>query len=348
MSFRHVNLAQRRKGAKIGMEFGIRLSGFRNPKSAIHIVKSPVLFPSRLSALARVIVVACVLFCVSVHAADGPQQLPLTGNAKIDLCGLRALTGTPEVLQEEAPLALPSHRSPWLAAGMSALVPGSGQIYTGSYWEAALFVAADVAAWLIAYKYDKDGDKKTEEFEAFANLNWSVVKYAEYTEKNLVPTGKVYTWRKAGTESMDPFDHPWTQVNWDVINQMERDIAGYYSHTLPAYGEQQYFELIGKYPQFGQGWRDADPTIGSDYETIKAHLSPMFRSYSVERGKANDFYDSASSWVTVAIVNHLLSAADAAWSAVRYNKAQASASLRLLPAGDHYAWMAMGTIKLEF
>jgi hypothetical protein len=302
----------------------------------------------RLGAFARTTIALFLLSCASAHAADGPSQLALTGNARVDLCGLRSLSAVPELRQEQAPLALPSHRSPWLAAGMSAVIPGSGQVYSGSYWEAALFVAVDAVAWVMAYKYDKDGDKKTDEFEAFANANWSVVKYAEYTEKNLVPVGKVYSWRKAGTETMDPFDHPWSQVNWDVINQMERDIAGYYSHTLPPYGEQQYFELIGKYPQFNQGWRDANPNTGSDYETIKANLTPMFRSYSVERGKANSYYESATSWVTVAIVNHLLSAADAAWSAVRYNKAQASASLRLMPAGDHYAWMAMGTVKVEF
>ena len=294
------------------------------------------------------IICLSVALCGKSPAADTPAPPPLTGNLKVDLCGLRELAVVPQLQVEQAPLAMPSRRSPWLAAGMSAVLPGAGQIYTGSYWEAALFVAADAAAWLMAYKYDKDGDKKTEEFEAYANANWSVVKYAEYSEKNLVPTGKVYLWRKAGTDGMDPFDRPWTQVNWDVINQMERDIAGYYSHTLPPYNEQQYYELIGKYPQFNQGWRDADPNIGSDYETIKAHLTPMFLSYAGERGKANEYYESATSWVTVAIVNHLLSAADAAWSAIRYNKAEATAGIRIVPVGEHYAWVAMTTVRIAF
>ena len=290
----------------------------------------------------------CALLMSSGNAlaGDGQEHTGLTGNLRVDLFGLKDLGPGPQLQQEQAPLAMPSHRSPWLAAGMSALIPGAGQIYTESYWEAALFIAVDAAAWIVAYKYDEKGDKQTDDFQNFANANWSVVKYAEYTQTNLAQPGKVYNWRKPGTEGMDPFDRPWTQVNWDVINQMERDIAGYYSHTLPPYNEQQYYELIGKYPQFSQGWRDADPTIGSDYESIKAHLSPMFLGYAVERGKANDYYTSAVSWVTVALVNHLLSAADGAWSALRYNKAQASASMRLVPAGDHYAWMGMFSVSV--
>jgi hypothetical protein len=275
----------------------------------------------------------------SAQAGDGPEHNALTGNLHVDLFGLKELGAGPQLLQQQAPLAMPSHRSAWLAAGMSALIPGSGQIYTESYWEAALFLAVDVAAWIVAYKFDEKGDKQTDMFQNYANANWSVVKYAEYTQTNLA--GKAYNWRKPGTEGMDPFDRPWTQVNWDVINQMERDIAGYYSHTLPPYNEQQYYELIGKYPQFNQGWRDADPATGSDYETIKAHLTPMFTWYAGERGIANDYYRSATTWVTIAIVNHLLSAADGAWSALRYNNAQASASMRLVPSGDHYAWMGM-------
>jgi hypothetical protein len=303
----------------------------------------------RRSLHAVVVVVACAVVLVAERAAarGGQGEHIVTGNVRIDLFGLRTLDAGPILQQDQAPLALPSHKSPWLAAGMAAVVPGTGQLYTGSYWEAALFFAADAVAWVLAYKYDAKGDRQTDLFQDFANANWSVVKYAEFTAANLVPAGKKYDWRKAGTEGMDPFDRPWTQVNWDVINQMERDIGGYYSHTLPPYNEQQYYELIGKYPQFNQGWRDADPSIGSDYETIKAHLTPMFLWYADQRGLANDYYTSATKWVTIALINHLLSAADAAWSSIRYNNAQASAGVRLVPAGDGYAWMGVVQVRIK-
>jgi hypothetical protein len=287
-------------------------------------------------------VIGCaLLFSAGTLCAVEKQEPPaITGNLHIDLFGLQSLANAPVLRQDEAPLAIPSKRSPWLAAGMSALVPGSGQIYTESYWEAALFVAVDALAWIAAYQYDKKGDRQTDYFQDFANKHWSVVKYAEYA-RTLTAPGKVYDWRKPGTEGMDPFDRPWSQVNWDELNRMERDIAGYYSHTLPPYNEQQYYELIGKYPQFNQGWDDAPPTF-----TYGDPLTPSFLWYSGERGRANSYYTTATSWITVALVNHLLAAGDAAWSAMRYNHAQASAGMRLLPVGDHYAWMGMVQVKV--
>ena len=52
-------------------------------------------------------------------------------------------------------------------------------------------------------------------------------------------------------------------------------------------------------------------------------------------------------WVTVALVNHILSAGEGAWSAVRYNKAHANVSMRLTPAGDHYALMGVFTVSVD-
>ncbi len=284
--------------------------------------------------------------CISVAAlaqTGGRRGAPvLTGNVRIDLLGLQDLSQAPPAQRQDgAPLAMPSHRSPWLAAGMSALIPGLGQAYTENYWEAAGFLAIDVAAWIVAYTYDKKADRQTDFFQDFANTHWSVVKYAEYAQ-TLTPAGKTYDWRKPGTESMDPFDRPWTQVNWDEINRMERDIGGYYSHTLPGYNEQQYYELIGKYPQFNQGWNDAPAAFN-----YGDPLTANFLWYSLQRGKANTYYETATTWVTVALVNHILSAGEGAWSAVRYNKAHANVSMRLTPAGDHYALMGVFTVSVD-
>ena len=55
---------------------------------------------------------------------------------------------------------------------MSLLVPGSGEFYAQSYWKAAAFFAIEVAAWALAYTYDKKGDKQTDYFQNFANGNW--------------------------------------------------------------------------------------------------------------------------------------------------------------------------------
>ena len=270
----------------------------------------------------------------------------LSGNLQVDLFGLSAMRTGPNIQEVPKAAPMPSHKSPWAAAGMSLLVPGSGEFYAESYWKAALFLAVEVTALALAYTNDKKGDQQTDSFEGYANQNWSVVQYAQYTQDHLVQAGKTYNWRVPGTEGMDVFDRPWIQVNWSEINRMERDIGGYYSHTLPPYDEQQYYELIGKYPQFNQGWRDANLNIGSDYETIKSNLTPMFNYYSGERGEANDFYAAATTWITVVIINHILSAVDAAWSAGLYNSAHASLGMRMIPTETGYEAMAVFGVKI--
>ena len=266
----------------------------------------------------------------------------LTGNLRVDLFGMDAMREGPRIDEAPQDMAMPvqSHKSAWLAAGLSLLVPGSGEFYAESYWKAAIFLAIDVAALSLAYSFDRKGDNQTSFYQDFANGHWSVVKYAQYAQ-GLAPAGKTYNWRIPGTEGMNEWDRPWTQVNWAELNRMERDIAGYYSHTLPLYGEQQYFELIGKYPQFNQGWNDAPPTFN-----YGDPLSSNFLWYSNERGKANDHYTNATRWVTIAVINHLLSAVDAAWSAHLYNRAQISTSMRMVPSPD--GTTMLGMLKLSW
>ena len=117
---------------------------------------------------------------------------------------------------------------------------------------------------------------------------------------------------------------------------MERAIGGnsarvdgrYYSHTLPPYGDQQYYELIGKYPQYNPGWNDAMfPFAYGD------PLSPNFLYYSNERGKANTFYNRATTAVTIAVINHVLSALDAGWSASSYNTVHARVEMETRQVG---------------
>jgi len=86
------------------------------------------------------------------------------------------------------------------------------------------------------------------------------------------------------------------------------------SHKLPPHGEQQYYELIGKYHQYSSGWNDYTGGENND------QISPNFTFYSGMRGEANDFYSVASTAVIGIYVNHFLSALDAVWSTTQFNK----------------------------
>ena len=204
-------------------------------------------------------------------------------------------------------------KSPLLSGLMSFVIPGTGQIFTENYLKAGIFVAVEIGAVILAVNYDKKGDDQTEYFESYADENWNAERYARWTIANL----------DILNNSLDPnsynlFDNN-GKVIWSELNKLESDIGGYYSHRLAPYGDQQYYEMIGKYPQFNVGWIEFGDDVNKhfDYETP---VVAQFKSYSKERGKANDYYNVAK-WAVIAVVsNHFISALDAAWSANKFNK----------------------------
>jgi hypothetical protein len=270
--------------------------------------------------------------------AEGPS---LTGNLRVDLLARKELFDH-LVLGDSAGTGEPGERkSVLLAAGLSLLIPGTGELYAGSYWKAALFFAIEVAAWGLAYSYDQRGDRQTEDFQAYADGHWTVNQYTEYTRVNA----------KAMNGQLDPATYalynPDQTVNWSELNRLERDIGGWYSHTLPAYGSQQYYELIGKYPQYFSGWSDANTSLPPVYPIVKANLPPNSLWYNGERGKANDNYATATTFVTVAFVNHVVSALDAAWTAGSVN-ARLSAAALPVPAGRSVAAVPALRLTLHY
>ena len=271
---------------------------------------------------------------------DAPAVV-LSGNARIDFSALREF---PALFQEGTPeAALPSRKSPWLAGGLSLAVPGAGEFYSESYLKSALFLAAEAALWVLAYSYDHKADRQTDLFQNFANAHWSVVNYAQYAQSHYNPGNGPYNWLIPGTQG----DPPWMRVNWAELNRMESDIGAttpgmYYSHVLPQYNSQQYYELIGKYPQFNQGWDDAPPSF-----TYGNQLSAELLYYSGERGKANRYYTTASTFVAIAFVNHVVSAVDAALTAGSYNRGlHASVGSQAVPASGGFT--AVPVLRLSW
>jgi len=205
---------------------------------------------------------------------------------------------------------LPDKKSPALAGVMSAVLPGSGEFYVGEYLKAAIFFAVEVTLITVAVVNNNEGDELTAEFEAFADEHWSAVDYSEYMMDH---------WQELGLSEQCVIDinyegnlQPWERVNWDDLNHCESSI-GVFSHRLPIHGQQQYYELIGKYKQYSSGWDEFNGTVYNQVPQI-------MKDYAVMRGNANDAYNVASTAVVGLYINHLLSAVDAIWSATTYNK----------------------------
>jgi hypothetical protein len=259
-----------------------------------------------------------------------------TGNPRIDFVGQAEMWDAPPEQAATAGEHPPGWKSPWLAGGMSALVPGSGQIYAGNFWKAAIFLAVEAAAVTYTVVNNNKGDEQTTFYQGYAEQHWDAARYASWSEQLAPTSGAPYLWDLGNG-----------QVNWDELNRMERAIGSWYSHTLPPYQSQQYYELIGKYPQFAQGWDDANPNLPPDYESAKANLPPNYLYYSGERGKANDYYSKSSTGVVVIVINHILSAADAAWTASSHNKGlNAGVGLQATPPGGEL--FAGPALKLSY
>ncbi len=235
-----------------------------------------------------------------------------------------------------------NRKSPFLAAVLSLGVPGGGQFYNDDYVKSALFVALEATAIAVGIVYDNKGDDQTDFYKSYANQYWSVSQYAQWTLDNASRINS-----QVDPANYNVFNNDGS-VNWDQLNALESAIGRWYSHRLAPYGDQQYYEMIGKYQQFNPGWEDFQDTEADPYN-YGDPLTDRFLYYSDQRGKANDFYNIAR-WAVIGIVtNHILSAVDAAWSAAVYNhELESKFNVRKQQIGFHTEYYPELSIRLSF
>jgi hypothetical protein len=267
------------------------------------------------------------LSALSFSQVQEKKKLELTGNLYADS---KIISNSyPELNRNPMADDLPGKKSPVLSGVLSAILPGAGQVYNEDWWIAGIFVAVEAALITTAVVYDNKGDDQTEYFENYADENWSVVQYAEYLNS-----------KGANVEiNQDESLPPWERiVSWSQLNEAEREYASPGSHTLPPHGEQQYYELIGKYHQYIPGWPG----------WVNTGTPPQIMlDYSQMRGQANDYYNTASTAVVGIYINHLLSAAEAVWGATRFNK-NLAVNFRVEPLNTATETELVPTLKVKF
>jgi hypothetical protein len=276
------------------------------------------------------------------RTGDLKSETALTGNLRLDLLStLEQMTQ----LESERPVFQEVNgkkKSPVLAGMMSLAIPGAGEFYTESYWRAGGFALAEVGLWALYAVYTSKGNKQTDIFQAFADDHWSALRYAEWIEANVsklnADVKSFNGYLIPGTEGRPP----WERVDWSKINAVEGQIAqrsgNGFTHLLPHRPEQQYFELIGKYPQFAAGWDDAG--VMTPARILSSDVSARFLAYAKMRGTANDFFNTATTGAALVVVNHVLSALDAAWSASQYNN-RVKLEAHLQPAQRSYGFVEL-------
>ncbi len=226
----------------------------------------------------------------------------------------------------------------------SLVIPGAGQLYSGQWWRAIPWLAIEVGGWAMFAKYHGDGQSKTDEFETYAgprddpnHFNVNAYLLREYQ----IASSDAYN-----TEPFQGTLAEWRSLEWSGINGRQHYLENAlgYGHDVMTDDIQQYYEMIGKYiNQFGYGWDDTyddengnplfDPNIenddpalwqsssGDDPATVGFDgTSPRFDLYRDLRGQANDLLNKSNTAMEVVLVNHILSALDAAFAVRSYNK----------------------------
>jgi len=169
------------------------------------------------------------------------------------------------------------------ALGYSLLLPGAGEFYTKSYIQAAGFVLLEAGLWAGHFYYHSQGKKKEDEYKEFADKWWSETLYLVW-------------YYSLGEDTSAAVEH------------------------LPSTKNQQYYEMIGKYNWFVMGWIDAqDSSWYGDTDVSNIENPNRTTDKRVEylsmRKKSNDMLKLATYSLAGVIVNHLLSAFDAAITA---------------------------------
>lgn len=268
------------------------------------------------------------VFLLAVCTSAQAGEPSVTGNFRLDVLKdlpQQSVTATSVVLVEPH-----EQQNPFTNALLSLAVPGVGQYRTDNYTRAAIYFGAELAFVVYAVISDKNGDEKTAEFQKYAEAHWSAERYARW----------INTYGSSDYGPVRTIDLNRVRANdYSQINEWESAPASGkfgFSHTLPPFGDQQYYELIGKYYQFKFGWDtfpvDANGVPVSDGRDYFNNYTAekQIKDYAAERGKANDYYYAASFALSALLVNHAVSAIDAFLATKSYNST-VTADLKLSP-----------------
>jgi hypothetical protein len=260
----------------------------------------------------KLIILSILIVIKSLVAGEGEDEIQLEHNLEKFNLIESSFQSTDSLLSEEL-----EEKSVMRAALYSAVIPGTGQYYAGSIWKAALFAGIEIAGWTVYFVNTSNGDKQETQMEAYADDHWSEQKYWSrlyYDAKR----------PESGIINLPGYDVD----NYDIIIDFDADVANSlrfleealgHTHRLPETKTQQYYEMIYKYlTQFGNGWEDAD--LYATYYGNTNNMTAQMFTYRDMRNDMNEYYDVASIATNVILINHVLSALDAAWTAGRYNR----------------------------
>ena len=256
--------------------------------------------------------VVAVLTAAGVRAEGLPSILSEEGQAF--LVGLRAVEGDAD--PESAPRTQARKgKSSKRAFLLSALVPGLGEWYAGSKKRGLAFFAAEAALVGLWAAWKGKGNDLEEEFRAVADEHWDPLNYLAWRGSAISDNSSITHALPCSSEVVEvyiPARNEWMQ-------QQQTSGLGSAAFGGCAPSEiQQYYELIGKYDQYASGWTDlvrrstGNAAAPTEVDSVENFHSERRLRYEDQRDESNRFLKRASTISGVILINHVLSAIDAA------------------------------------
>ncbi len=230
-------------------------------------------------------------------------------------------------------------RSTGLAFVSSALVPGLGQGVVNNQWiKTGVFVALEGAALYGHFKNLDLGRDLERSYWNYVETGWSAAKYVQflvdyhnfYFPNNPKGYNDIATAGSNLAALINSGNFPanvrqeWPLIDLQKLRQLESQIlyggtgGNAFSHSLPDYGSQQYYELVSKYFQFGPGWKDFNVAVNQVNWEIEG-MSDAWLGGAAKSKRFNDRLRTARNMASIVFVNHIISGFDALFSARLHN-----------------------------
>ncbi len=218
----------------------------------------------------------------------------------------------------ETPAQVASDKSPRRAFLYSALVPGAGEFWAGSWKRAALFFTLEAIGLWKYRSWNGDGNDLEDDFRARADDEWNPWDYLG--------------WRGSRNARFSSITHALPCSVYVASAPSSTPVPDAIA-DCPGRDKQQYYELIGKYDQFISGWDDVVDADGnrvtaSQVDSAENHHSDLRLTYEVDRDNSNKLLKRATNALGLILVNHVISAIDAARVARARQEGQSAAVLR--------------------
>jgi len=230
------------------------------------------------------------------------------------------------------------YKSPGRAFFMSLLLPGAGELYTGSMRGLA-FLGVEMLSWGGYLYYDNKGKDERSGYESFADLHYSRVRYERVIDEIC---GKYLSEPNSPCGACDTCGGNWCEYRYCQADSFNSGLCNAVRDhfLLPYESGQHYYEDLGKYDKYVFGWDDwygtynpslcswrswkpGDPWPNYPYADGLAPLrmqSANRETYRDMRRRSNDYLDRATYFTWFVVINHVASALDAALAARDHNR----------------------------